>query len=417
MTTTVYGTDYYISAANGKGKKATKEAPANDLGDIVGKLSAGDKIHIAGGVYLGRSECGSDSITVPVTIIGGYDEAFSKRDPWGETKTIFSGLNKSKNQKTQPRLGIDLQKYRGKETGEALAVLVDGIIVDNGDRNRYSNNGRKLERKANPKAGENPSPESAGILVKAAKFGNATVQNCIVINCAPTTGALSVWGSQGSKCIIRNNLAVNNTGSGLEANSWWHPRDGKEQPIFTIENNTVLFSWKHDPFATYGGNGIQVDSDTVLSITGNVFAFSDIYGMNNAKKSKKVRMADNLFTGNLLADYLEFDTKISVESLEDEAEYLSDDSSGNITKKINVTVDKAWAEDYGKRNVIDRNAAEADVKVIKTRANELRTMLGLPLQAANLSVDSDIWLHRMKLDDAIASGSTPYFEKYGSRKP
>ncbi|MEM7384628.1 MAG: hypothetical protein AAF514_06750 [Verrucomicrobiota bacterium] len=54
--------DYYVSAAKGKGKKATKEKPAKDMGNIISRLVPGDRVHIAGGTYLGRGANGSDII-------------------------------------------------------------------------------------------------------------------------------------------------------------------------------------------------------------------------------------------------------------------------------------------------------------------------------------------------------------------
>ena len=54
----MHAEDYYVCATNGKGKKATREKPAKDLGNIVSKLLPGDTVRIAGGVYRGRGECG-----------------------------------------------------------------------------------------------------------------------------------------------------------------------------------------------------------------------------------------------------------------------------------------------------------------------------------------------------------------------
>ena len=56
-----WSTDYYVSADCGRGKSATVEKPAKDMGNING----------------------SDVITVPVSVIGGYSDDFSKRDSSG----------------------------------------------------------------------------------------------------------------------------------------------------------------------------------------------------------------------------------------------------------------------------------------------------------------------------------------------
>ncbi|MBI3097202.1 MAG: right-handed parallel beta-helix repeat-containing protein [Planctomycetes bacterium] len=371
--------DFYVSAATGKGQKGTKEEPAKDIGNIDDKLKPGDTVNMAGGVYLGKAESGRDELLVPVKIIGGWDDAFTKRDPWGAMKTVLSGRNTSKNFQKEARLEIDLQKYKG----EPAEIVVDGIIVDNAGRNRYAGDGDKVLRKADPKTGENASPETAGIRVQAGKGCTVRVENCVVLNCAPTTGALAVWGAQGSKAVVRNNLVVNNTGNGIDANTIWHPRDGREMSESTIENNTVLFTWKHDPYETFGGYALSVDADTVLTIRHNTFAFSDICGFYNAKKAKGVTLAENLFKGNLQADMIEFNTKLDGAKFEDDAELLTDTSTGNVFEEFTVEMPKAWATKYASRTLIDRNAAEADVKMVESRANEWRKMLGLPLEGTD----------------------------------
>ncbi len=99
-----FAVDFYVSAERGKGKVASKEKPAKDLGNIIRKLKPGDTVHIAAGTYLGKGKNGCDVIKVPVSIIGGYSDDFSKRDPWGEFKTILTGYNKTTNYKVDGRL-------------------------------------------------------------------------------------------------------------------------------------------------------------------------------------------------------------------------------------------------------------------------------------------------------------------------
>ena len=59
LTIPALSADYYVSASRGRGKSATEEKPARDLGNIITKLKPGDVIHIAGGTYLGRGKNGS----------------------------------------------------------------------------------------------------------------------------------------------------------------------------------------------------------------------------------------------------------------------------------------------------------------------------------------------------------------------
>ena len=130
-TALAQGTEYYVSAARGKGKKATKEQPAKDLGILIDQLKPGDTVHIAAGTYLGRSDSGRDLIGVPVTILGGWNDDFTARDPWGQSQTIFSGDNKATNFDGNIRLEVQI-----KDKKLAGDVTIDGLVIDNGARNQ-----------------------------------------------------------------------------------------------------------------------------------------------------------------------------------------------------------------------------------------------------------------------------------------
>ena len=164
------------------------------------------------------------------------------------------------------------------------------------------------------------------------------------------------------------------------------------------------------------GAALKLESSTQVEATANVFACNDYYGVDNAKRSKDVILNENLFAGNLVADYLEFNMKMDVDDMEDEADLL-DEAEDCVAGDIKLRVSKEWAAKYMARNVIDRNAAEADVKVLKTRENMWRSILGLNLKGSDLNVDSDVWLPRLSLEDGLKCGETKYQEKFGCSKP
>ena len=416
--------DWYVSAARGKGKKGTMKKPAKDLGNIIKKLKAGDTIHIAEGKYYGKGRCGVYKIIVPVNVIGGYADDFSKRDPWGVHKTIFVGDNKTKNWKQGARFSIDLSKYR---QGEVTPILVDGIIVDQGTQNRFKTDKKQcIVRKANPKTGENPTPDMGAIKISTSRvpmrapkgsFWKVTVQNCAVVNSAPTQGVIAVAGYMGGKIFIRNNLVINNTGVGIYARASYS--GSANQPEFFIENNTVLFTWKYDPVASsFSGSSLKIDDDVLVTAKNNVFAFADRVGILK-KGQEPLKWLNNLVVGNVGADYYEAsgDAKIAYADIEDEAEYLHDDSEGFASGKITVPLGEKFKKLYGSRVLIDRNAMEADIKAEKTNANALRSMLGLPLQAADIKgVEGNVWLPYLPVDEALQAGMKKY-SGYGCEKP
>jgi hypothetical protein len=405
-STAAVADEYFVSIGRGKGKDATKEKPAKDLGNLIAKLKDGDTINIAEGVYVGRDETGSDSVPVAVRIVGGWSDDFSKRDPWGAHKTIFTGVN-TMNGSTSYRLIVTPSK--------CAEILVDGIVFDNGPRNHYLDpKERLISRQANAGNNLNATPESGGIKLEVPPKCTGTIVNNVVMNTAPTGGAISAWGGQESKLVIKNNLVINNTGEGIFAQSKWKSNAG--QPQFTVENNTVLFSWKHDPLATYGGNGLKIDQEIGLSAVGNVFAFGDYGGVDNIKVAKKITLKDNLFAGNRMYDYREFNTNVKVSELEDEADQL-EGSTGNVSVEVKVPVGEAFATLYAGRKEISRAAIDAKAKAANNGANALRGMLGLPLQANAVGDGAEVWLPRMSLDDALRAGSAKFADKYGCQKP
>lgn len=411
QTSTEESRHFYVSRNTGRGRVASKDKPAKDLGNIIAMLKAGDVIHIAEGVYTSRGDRSADWIQVPVSIIGGYSADFSKRDPWGAHKTVFSGV-RTLNAETNERLKIETNKkfrdYKGK-------IVIDGIIVDNGDRNRYRDEKELLIiRKADMVNGINPTPRTAGIKVIAGKNTNITIRNCIVTNVAPSQGALSVQANQNAEVLIENNIVANNTGNGIQCLTNWHSDNGR--PKFKVLNNTVLFSWKFDAIASYGGNGLAMDRFVEMHAENNVFGFGDFGGVDNEKRCEKITLINNLFTGNKKFDYRE-SVSMALEDMEDESDYLSYESVDNVRETVKLPVNQKWAEVYAGRVEINRAMVDAEATAIKSDANELRSMLGLPLRGNTVKIDAEVWLHRLPLADVLKAGMQQYKGKYGSSNP
>ena len=71
-----------------------------------------------------------------------------------------------------------------------------------------------------------------------------------------------------------------------------------------------------------------------------------------------------------------------------------------VARRAAFDLDPQWGALYASRNVIDRNAAEESIQPKDTWENSVRKMLGLPLDGGTLDLDTDIWLHRLPLEDA-----------------
>src|SRR5690606_3006477 len=148
-------------------------------------------------------------------------------------------------------------------------------------------------------------------------------------------------------------------------------------------------------------SGVILESSTKVQMTGNVLAFNDNYGVDNAKRSDGLIITGNAIVANAKADYLEFDTEMSLEDLPDWAEYV-EEGWDNVAPELQFDISAEWGALYSARSIIDRNAAEADVQAVDSWVNDVRSLFGLNLQAADLDVDSDVWLPRMSIADALA---------------
>ena len=402
------GRDWYVSKNTGQGQLGTKEKPAKDLGNIIHLLKPNDVVHIAEGVYLSKGKRGSDEINVPVKIIGGYDTTFTTRDPWGAHKSIFTGTNEYKKL-TTPRIYIrtDQQREKNGQLSQGSQIVIDGIIVDNGPRNRYhTDKNLAIRRMANPKTGKNPSPESGGIVIVGSKYTNIAVQNCVIMNTAPTEGALSVRVFQGGKGIIQNNFCINNTGYGIHARTGYTGSDPNKVPKFLIKNNTSLFSWKHDAVASYGGNALALDQYLTATIENNVFGFGHMGGVYS--KGAAITMNNNLFTGNSKYDYKEVNDEMLVNDILDESMKLDPNSQGNESLLIKISVAERWAAIYGNRVELRREDVDAAVSASNSGANQLRSMLGLNLQGNSVKMDAEIFLPIITIEEALPAGQMPW---------
>lgn len=86
-----HAADWYVSQSTGKGKKATKEAPSKDLGNIITKLQAGDVVHIAEGVYLGRGKMAQTPLMYPSALSVVMMLPFPNETRGAHTAPFFQG--------------------------------------------------------------------------------------------------------------------------------------------------------------------------------------------------------------------------------------------------------------------------------------------------------------------------------------
>jgi hypothetical protein len=194
----------------------------------------------------------------------------------------------------------------------------------------------------------------------------------------------------------------------------WHGSTQANFATYIIENNTILFNWKHDAIASYGGNSLMMDTDVNLTANNNIFGFADFGGVNNIKLCKNLVLNNNNFFGHKKYDF--FDTSaMNVSDMADYADYLKD-GSGNVSETVKLPLNSNWAGLYAARKEISRAAVDNASTVSNSAENQVRGILGLNKMGSSVSLDASIWLHQMKVDDAIKLGLQKYKGK-GCQKP
>ncbi|VAW25900.1 hypothetical protein MNBD_BACTEROID04-1739, partial [hydrothermal vent metagenome] len=256
------------------------------------------------------------------------------------------------------------------------------------------------------------SPESGGIVIVGSKYTNIAVQNCVVMNTAPTEGAISIRVFQGGRGIIQNNFCVNNTGYGIQARTGYVGSDENKIPKFSIKYNTVLFTWKHDAVASYGGDGLALDRNLVAVVENNVFGFGHMGGVYS--KGANLTLNNNLFTGNSKYDYKEINNKMRVADILDESETLNPYSDGNESLLIKIPIAERWANIYANRVELSRADVDVAVSVSNSGANQLRSMLGLNLQGSTVKMDAEIFLPLLTIEEGLPAGLMPWNGKGSS---
>lgn len=255
--------DWFVRAGalNGDGSRAR---PFQDPWQAFERCEAGDRVHVAEGVYTGRFGNGTWEIPFDnVALLGGYDAEFATRDPWRHP-TQLHWDSRSENWPQDVRL-----------LSNASDVVVDGIVIDMRDQNQYVD-----------AAGTALSKTSE----TAMRFGKpATVRNCIVLN----PGFHGIECNPGS--TIENNVILNSIDWGLAILS---SSSASGKTPAQVHNNTILFTWDPDSpgLGSYRGSAIALRGPAVIER--NVLAYSDNNGVYCLANPERVTIQNNVFFKN-----------------------------------------------------------------------------------------------------------------------
>ena len=295
----------YVSQARGSNQNpGTKEAPVKEIDRAVTIATAGDTIHVAGGVYRGTFGIGYLESDKPLKLLGSFDETFSRRNVV-ETPTVLQPDNEAGGKARKPLL---------KFTKAIDGTVIDGLVFDMGQRNAYSQKdglvagletGRLLRSTERPAKGNSTVEEPIIQVVSAAQGGDVTIRNCVFVN--GSSFALQAGLRQGTFRIL-NNVFVANRMAGIEVYGTCAAKGGpgKIPDCGTVEiaHNTVLFTWSRQKDLLDLGYGIRVMTKCRYDLHHNVIGGSVLAGIDHTRFNPDDRLSidDNVFFVNKKGD-------------------------------------------------------------------------------------------------------------------
>jgi hypothetical protein len=293
--------DVYVSVSTGANDApGTKEAPKKLLWRVLGEIQAGDRIHVAAGVYDGQGKSGvMPQITVgDIVIEGGWNTAFTERNPFTNL-TIISPPPDGQ--------GAGVKVFHVESPDNKIdKVTIDGFCIDRGPHNYYFSDGpsganQRIEGHQDNSAfgyqALNVKKSGSDPTVVCIGNGSFTVKNMILVN-SPWWGIYVKCGGAG-ETIIENNLVLIAGSRGIEAIGG----GGWGTPTIRVRNNTIAF------VHTFGsdGRGLSLDpkGGCKAIVEKNVIAFCDEGGITVkfAPEADALQLTDNTFFFCMKGDF------------------------------------------------------------------------------------------------------------------
>lgn len=384
----VLAADLYVSKSRGdNGNPGTIQQPYKNIDAALSKAAAGDVIHVAAGVYFGLRDRGYIEAPVPVTLLGGYADDFSVRDPIANPTLI------QPSQESAAKSGNALLTLKKSQPGQLFRV--DGFVFDAGMRNAYS---RKEGQPAGvetgmlllpPNSEDNPSPtivKQCLFIENQASAGDVEIRNCAFVNC--TLFAIQGGHKQGTFKIV-NNVFVANRMAAIEI----FGTGGKKGPKGPIEkdgsveiaNNTILFSWSRTKELQDMGFGVRVMTMLDYNIHHNIIGGSVLAGVDHTRMNLNewVSVTDNVFFVNKQAPLIFAEpgnVQLERVSIGDFGDLGLAAARGNTEKALRLPVDEAYLQGFLGASYSEQTDYDPD-----STANQWREAMGLNKQGTMTS--------------------------------
>ncbi len=402
--------DIYVSLSSGSNKNdGSKGAPLKNLWKALEKAEVGDVIHLAEGNYPGKMKCGWFMMEKPVSIIGGYAADFSERNPLTH-KTLFQPLNENNDKKGSGQGLLHLEFDKTPNAPKGFAMVIDGIIFDDGFASSYHavkgkpegfDTGMWLEGPAKNNDDKFPSANRYSIYSATASRGEGdiTIQNCTFVN--GSNMALNLNWFKGN-VIVKNNVFCNNRMIGASVAC----SNATPAVNWEFANNTVLFTWSRLNDLADMGFGVRSNTGVTANIHDNIIGLNVLTGFDNTKgdpKKKKTSLDGNVFFLNRESDVqMTVSPSIAKVRVDDFEDLEGTDGIESIEDNVDLQDPKVFE---GRINAKYLNAFlsmkySESTKLDEGKCNALRGVLGLPLQGT-ITTTCDMYANRYPMEDAL----------------
>jgi hypothetical protein len=309
------GRDWFVRA--GSTGDGSREHPFKDPWQALDAATPGDSIHVAEGEYFGKFKSATWKVKTPyLSLLGGYDNQFKTRDPWKQPSRLgYSAGNSSPGSEAYV-VGED----------DHTGLIFDGFVLDGRDVNALDNHGNLASR----------FPERELLTVFSP---DVIIRNCLLVNAAgPAIQAF------GQNTHIENNIILNCNYYSIVISRT------TQQPII-IRNNTILFTWHADKEkgSRPGGSAIWTMQGTLFELDNNIIGFAEGQGVASATNPKHLRIINNVFTHNRVANFTDLDKIVVSDKTMDLMKDLGfSDAEGNVVLDPQMTLEKRWWADYNR---------------------------------------------------------------------
>ena len=320
------GKTYYVSVSTGSARAdgLTPQTAMKDLQKAIDTAEDNDEIRVAEGNYLGNLDRGyieigkfgdaTHDLGKFISIYGGYSTDFSERD----VIKHITKLQPTDQKFIAPLFNINARRPYGY-TGPVGTVVIDGLVFDLGENNRYCvanvdleitgtpNEGVLTGRFVEPDASPNcpivgtSSGDEYGLHMDVE--GNVRISNCIFVNCRDY-GIQALMGK--GHMEICNNIFIACRYAACQVKGNVKDADIPEVSL-EFHHNTVLFTWTRTKAFEDMGQGFRfMNGIRTIDVHNNIFGCNSNCGVERVfyestsamEKAKISNLYDNYFFAN-----------------------------------------------------------------------------------------------------------------------